>query len=174
MLTIWNFAHVLTEAVYIAWGWKVQMKKFAKWWRHTLESENNMIVHDDPHLPKTTYVSAVLTSFLQSRVDLLNCIDLLRLQMLHPPQSIDHISQSEFQVWRTQQSLGIQHVLTPQSNCSKMLLPCEFSLLSEILGLLCSSFLGRTPYGWSITMQYLPHAELDLQMKLFVWLASLV
>ena len=38
MLAIWNFAHVLTAAVYIAWwGLKVRMEKFAKWWRHTLE-----------------------------------------------------------------------------------------------------------------------------------------
>ena len=36
MLAIWNFAHVLTAVVYIAWwGLKVRMKKFAKWWRHT-------------------------------------------------------------------------------------------------------------------------------------------
>ena len=38
MLAIWNFAHVLTAAVYIAWwGSKVRTEKFAKWWRHTLE-----------------------------------------------------------------------------------------------------------------------------------------
>ena len=38
MLTIWNFAHVLTAAVSITWwGLKVWMDKFAKWWRHTLE-----------------------------------------------------------------------------------------------------------------------------------------
>ena len=31
MLAIWNFAPVLTAAVYIArWGWKVRMEKFAK------------------------------------------------------------------------------------------------------------------------------------------------
>ena len=37
MLAIWNFAHILTAAVYIAWwGLKVWMKKFAKWWHHTL------------------------------------------------------------------------------------------------------------------------------------------
>ena len=38
MLAIWNFAHILTAAVHIAWwGLKVPMEKFAKWWRHTLE-----------------------------------------------------------------------------------------------------------------------------------------
>ena len=36
MLTIWNFAHVLAAAVYIAWwGLKVRMEIFGKWWRHT-------------------------------------------------------------------------------------------------------------------------------------------
>ena len=34
MLAIWNFAHVLTAAVYITWrGLKVRMEKFAKWCR---------------------------------------------------------------------------------------------------------------------------------------------
>ena len=38
MLAIWNFAHVLTAAVYITWrGLKIPMEKFAKWWHHTLE-----------------------------------------------------------------------------------------------------------------------------------------
>ena len=38
MLTIWNFAHILAAAVYIAWwGLKVWMEKFAKLWCHTLE-----------------------------------------------------------------------------------------------------------------------------------------
>ena len=38
MLAIWNFAHVLTAAVHITWwGLNVQMEKFAKWWRQTLE-----------------------------------------------------------------------------------------------------------------------------------------
>ena len=33
MLEIWNFAHILTEAVYISWwGLKVRMVNFAKWW----------------------------------------------------------------------------------------------------------------------------------------------
>ena len=33
MLAIWNFAHVLTAAVYITWwGLKFRMEKFAKWW----------------------------------------------------------------------------------------------------------------------------------------------
>ena len=36
MLAIWNFAHVLTAAVYISWwGLKVRMEKFVKWWCHT-------------------------------------------------------------------------------------------------------------------------------------------
>ena len=38
MLAIWNFAHVLTVAVYIAWlSLKFRIEKFAKWWRQTSE-----------------------------------------------------------------------------------------------------------------------------------------
>ena len=36
MPAIWNFAHVLTAAVYSTWwGLKFQTEKFAQWWRHT-------------------------------------------------------------------------------------------------------------------------------------------
>ena len=36
-ITLWNFAHVLTAAVYIAWwGLKVRMEKFAKWCCHII------------------------------------------------------------------------------------------------------------------------------------------